>query len=216
MELDDFKQAWQTLDRRIEQQRTLSVSMFKDGKLDKARASLRPLILGQAFQLGVGLLFAIWAGLFWAAHLQVAHWLVIGLLVHAYGLLLVISAARNLYLVGRIDYAAPVLLIQRRLAELRAWRARVEAPMNLLLACFAWMPVLLMNLAGYGIDIWAHAPGLMRWMLLSSLVGLGAALALVWAMRRMGQAQRIEDHAVGRSLRRAEALLAEVRRFVED
>ena len=38
MELDDFKQAWQTLDRRLEQQNTLSLRLYADGKLEKARA----------------------------------------------------------------------------------------------------------------------------------------------------------------------------------
>ncbi len=46
MELDDFKQAWQSLDRRLEQQHVLNLQLFKDGKLDETRRGLRPLKLG--------------------------------------------------------------------------------------------------------------------------------------------------------------------------
>ena len=54
MELDDFKQAWQSLDRRLEQQHVLSQQLFKDGKLDRTRRGLRPLKLGQGVQILVG------------------------------------------------------------------------------------------------------------------------------------------------------------------
>jgi len=130
---------------------------------------------------------------------------------HAYGVLLIVFAARNLYLIHRIDYAAPVLDIQRKLAGLRAFRVRVETPVNAVVGCFIWIPVLWVNLALYGVDLWS--PGFVRWGIASGLAGLLAMVVVVWAMRRMGYASKIEDQSAGRSVRRAEAALDEITRF---
>ena len=54
MELDNLKHAWQTLDRRLEQQNTLQLKIFRDRKLDTLRRHLRPLARGQAAQILCG------------------------------------------------------------------------------------------------------------------------------------------------------------------
>lgn len=51
MELDDMKAAWQTLDRRLEQQHALNLQLFRDSRADKARSGLRPLFRGQVAQI---------------------------------------------------------------------------------------------------------------------------------------------------------------------
>lgn len=214
MELDEMKLAWQMLDRRLEQQHALNLQIFRDGRLDKLRHGMRPLVWGQVIQMAFGILFAGVAVAFWTARLHVLHLLVCGLLVHVYGLLLIVFAARNLYLIQRIDYAAPVLAIQRRLADLRAWRVRVEAPVNAVLGCFVWIPVIWMNLAWYGIDLWS--PTFIYWSLACALVGLALVMLVVWLMRRAGLARKIEDNAAGRSVQKAQAMLDELARFAQD
>lgn len=217
MELDDFKQAWQGLDSRLERQESLQMEMLRDGRLEKVRRGLRPLTWGQGIQLAFGVVFAVWGGSFWVDHRQVLHLLICGLLVHACGLLFIIFAARNLYLIQRIDYAAPVLDIQRRLADLRFWRLRVEAPANAVIACFIWVPVLWMSLAEHGFDVWAYdKAGFLRWALSSSVVGFVMVVLAVWLMRRLGHARALEDNAVGRSVRNAETALGEIARFEEE
>ncbi|HEY0199312.1 MAG TPA: hypothetical protein VGC19_12355 [Rhodanobacter sp.] len=217
MELDEMKFAWQALDRRLEQQHALNLQLFRDGRLDKLQRGLRPLVWGQAIQMAIGLVFAVWGGSFWMDHRQVIHLLVCGLLVHVCGLLFIIFAARNLYLIQRIDYAAPVLEIQRRLADLCAWRARVEAPANAVVACFIWIPVLWMSLVEHGFDLWAYdRDGFLLWSLSSSLVGLAMVVLAVWLVRRLGFGRVLVDSAVGRSVRKAEAALDEIARFEQD
>lgn len=211
MTLDDMKQAWQQLDASMQRQHALNLHLLKDSKARQARRGLRPLVFGQALQLAIGVALSIWAVAFWTTHLQPLHLLVCGLLVHAFGVLLIVFSARNLYLIQRIDYAAPVLDIQRRIAELRAFRVRIEAPVNAVLCCFVWIPVLWMNLAWYGFDLWS--PGFMRWTLASSLVGLAAVAAVIAVMRRMGYGRTIEDNSAGRSVLRAQAALDEIARF---
>lgn len=212
MELDDFKQAWQGLDRRLERQRALNAQLFVESRLDKLRHGLRPLVWGQVAQIALGLLVAVLAGAFWVARLHVLHLLVCGVLLHLYGLLLIGFAARNLYLIQGIDPGAPVLAIQRRLAELRAWRVRIEGPVNAVAGCFVWILVLWANLAWYGVDLWAGGRSI-PWMLLSAGAGLAGVGAVFWVMRRTGHGRKLEDHATGRSVQKAEAMLAEIERF---
>ena len=214
MELDEMKLAWQTLDRRLDKHYALNLQLFRDGRMDKLRRGLRPLVWGQAIQMLLGLLLVGVALAFGTTHWHVMHLLVCALLVHLYGVLLIAFAARNVYLIQRIDHAAPVLLIQRQLADLRAWRVRVEAPVNAILGCFVWIPVLWMNLAWYGIDLWSRT--FFLWSTGSSLVGVAIVVLAVWLMRRAGMARRMEDNAAGHSVRKAEAVLDEISRFEQE
>ncbi len=213
MELDEMKLAWQTLSRQLEKQHALGLRLFKDSTLDKARKGLRPLIWGQWIQMAIGLVLAIAAGAFWATRLHITHLLICGLVVHAYGLMLVVFAARNLYLMHRIDYAEPVMMIQSRLADLRAWKYRVETPFHAVLGCFIWIPVTWMNLAWHGIDLWSQKGPFIYWALSSSCVGLALVVFVIWLMRRMGYAHVIENNAVGRSVQRMDEFLDEIVRF---
>lgn len=214
MELDEMKLAWQTLDRRLDKQYALNLQLFRDGRMDKLRRGLRPLVWGQAIQMVIGLLLAGVAVAFWTSHGRVMHLLVCGLLVQLYGVLLIAFAARNLYLIQRVDYAAAVLMIQRQLADLRAWRVRAEAPVNAILGCFVWIPVTWMNFAWYGIDLWSRP--FFYWSITSSLVGLALVVLVVWLMRRAGMARKMEDNAAGRGLQNAEAVLHEIARFEQE
>ena len=44
MELDDFKAAWQSLDRRLAEQNAMALHVFRDNKLAQAKSLLRPLV----------------------------------------------------------------------------------------------------------------------------------------------------------------------------
>jgi len=214
MTLDDMKQAWQALGRKLERQHAQNVQFFREGRLDKLRRGLRPLMWGQWLQLAIGNVLVVCGAVLWASHLHQSNVLVCGLVAHAYGLLLTIFAARNLYLIHRIDYAAPVLDIQRRIAELRAFRVRVEAPVNAVAGCFLWIPVLWANLGFYGIDLWS--PGFVGWAIACGFVGLISIAVVVWAMRRMGYGRKLDDYSAGRGIVRAQAALEEIARFERD
>ena len=67
MELDDFKQAWQTLDRRLELQNTLQLQAHRERKFDSLRRKLRPLRWGQALQMIFGIVVIGLIGLSGAA-----------------------------------------------------------------------------------------------------------------------------------------------------
>lgn len=213
MQIDEMKSAWQALDRRLSQQHALNLEMFRDTRMGKLRSGLRPLVIGQAVQMLFGIALATWAVAFWVPHRGVLHLLVCGLLVQGFGLLMIMSSGEVLARIRKLDHGAPVAELQRRLAELRAWRVRVEAPVNALVGCFIWVPVLVMNLAWFGFDVWVRVPGFAFWAMASSVVGLGVVVLAVWLARHLGYGSKLDAHAAGSSVQKAETVLAEIARF---
>jgi hypothetical protein len=213
MELDDLKLAWQALDRRLERQQALDFAMFRTGRLATVRAGLRPLMFGQGVQLLAGAALMAVAAPYWVAHRDTPHLVAYGLLLHAYGLMLALFAGRDLVLVARVDYAAPVLEIQKQLATLRA--ARVQAgPWFALAGCVVWVPAVLMVFQWLGADVWVHKPAVVAWFAASSAVCIGFTVALIaWVRRDAARARVADEGAAGRGLARAQAMLDEIARF---
>src|ERR1700754_1016708 len=117
MELDELKAGWKVLDQRVARLEALATGNGHGG----VRAELRPLLIGQAIQIVAGVALAVAAGSFWFDHRGTPNLLATGLLLHLYGIAMVVAAARNVFLVGHVNEAAPVVELQRRVATLRAW-----------------------------------------------------------------------------------------------
>ena len=216
MELDEFKQAWQTLDRRLEQQNRMSQLLFREHQGDKARSGLRPLVWGQIAQIVFGALLALLGGSFWTAHLDAFHLFLCGAVVHAYGIALIVIGARTLLLVRSVDYSAPVLDIQKRLAQLRAFYIRGGLTVGLAW-WLLWIPLLTMLFMGVsGVDLYAKAP-----QLIWGGTGVGVAgLLLTWWFYRWSRSpdrprlqRAMEASVIGGSLRRAQKALDEIADF---
>ena len=216
MELDDFKQAWQTLDRRLERQNAINLRLYSDGKLDKARAGLRPLVWGQALQMGFGVLLMLIAGSFWVDHRDVPHLLLSGLVVHAYGLAITILGGVTLGMISRIDYAAPVLGIQQQLARLRRFYIRGGLVAGLAW-WLLWIPLVTMGLmAAFGADLYANAPSAIWIGVAVGIAGLAATAGFHrWSRHpsRPHVTQAVDDSLTGSSLRKAQRLLDELAQF---
>jgi len=217
MELDDMKQAWQLLDQRLAQQRALNVRILRESGMDRLRRGLRPLVWGQSVQIAFGMATMLWGVWFWTAHLGVLHQMACGIAVQVFGILMVAFAGRLLYLLQGIDYAAPVLEIQRRLARLRAWRVRVEAPVFAMLGALIWVPMMLMlvqvDFDQWGDDYWNHAPWLAGHLMFSGLVSLLLVLLAYMLIRRAGHLSWLENNFAGGAVRKAEAALKEIANF---
>ena len=217
MELDDLKTEWQALSARMERQTALNLRVFKQSQMEKVRHGLRPLAWGQGLQMVAGALLALVSALFWSDHLPVPHLLVAGLVMHAYGLTLILFSARMQVLISRVDYAAPVVEIQRNLAKLRRFYIVgglwVGLPWWLL-----WLPLMMMVLMGlFGADLYTNAP-LVIWInIATGIAGLLGTWAFIrWAGSRPKLAQRLERSAAGGSLNRARHLLDEISKFEQE
>ena len=213
MELDDFKTAWQTLDRRLEQQYALDLQIFKDGKISKVKSALRPLVVGQIVQIISGILMVMVFAQFWFVHQRVPHLLLCGILLHVYSVLVIIFAGRDLHFILNLDYTVPVLQIQRQLAELRFRRARVTPWVFGVTGCFIWIPMMLVFFQWLDVDVWSRSPSLVYIFIASGFVSLAFLLGLMWWGKAPQRAKAFEDSSAGRSVCRAEAVLDEIARF---
>jgi len=219
VELDDMKNAWLALDRRLERQEALSLATFRERRLDRLRASLRPMLVGRIVQIIAGGLLALTFAPFWVEHLATPHLVVIGASLHAYALMLIIGGARDIYLIRRIDYAAPVVEIQLRLTELRAWLLK-SAPVFGVAGCFIWVPfVLWAFMVLFGADIYAHAPEVVYWLFASSVVCVVPMLLVLRWVRRPGRskwAAMLERSVIPGSLTKAQRFLDEIAAFARE
>lgn len=209
MELDDLKSAWQSLDQRLAQQNALQLAELRDRKLGAARASLRPLAWGQVALMLFGIAVLLLGIDTWTSHRDNTVLFVCGLVMHIYGVLVVIGSGSTLGLIKGIDYSAPVLTIQRQLAHLRLWYIGVGMVTGL-----PWF--LLWMTALVCIVRLPYAPAWFWPSAVIGLTGLLATLAFHFWLRRPGReklARSMDDSAAGRSLVQARSFLEDVARF---
>lgn len=210
--LDDLRSAFAVIDRRVAMQHAMALAQLRDHRLMRVRRSLRPLVAGQLVLIAFGFAMLVLGASTWSASRADGGLLVAGIIMHAYGVMTMIAGGSTLALVARIDHAAPVLTIQRRLLSVRRWYVgwgmAVGLPWWLL-----WIPFLMcIGRGGLG-----TAPP--TWFLLNIAVG-GLGLLATWAflrwLRRPGREalrQRLDDGAAGRSIVRAQSELDELARF---
>ena len=215
MELDDLKQAWATLDRRLARQESLRLHLFRSDRLDKARRGLRPLFWGQIVQILFGAAMIVLGAALWNSQRETFALLATGLVIHAYGIVTIIASGLVLAAMARIDYAAPVLAIQQRLAALRRTYALAGAVVGLPW-WLMWLFVTVAIPGLGGVNMYAAAPAFV-WI--SIAIGVAGLLGTWWFHRR--QAKRIDANAWDAmaacgGLRKAQAIVDEVARFEHD
>jgi len=215
MELDELKLAWQTLDRHFERQYALDFHRFKSAKGDKLRSSLRPLFIGQLLQMLFGIAFIVLAAMLWSRKPDALPIIIAGIAVHAYGVACIILAGVTLSQIQRIDLSAPVVDIQKQLARLRTTYiySGIIAGMPW---WFLWVPILMVLAAFAGLNLYAHAPGVIWIGLGIGIAGLLATYGLVQFARQPSRprlAQAVWNSFTGASLRRAQRVVDEVAEF---
>lgn len=219
MELDDLKQAWQTLDRRLQQQKEINLQLLTESRMRKARSGLRWLQAGSILQVTLGVVVTVFCAVFWSSHLGDTALMLSGIALHAYGVALIVTGVIELLLITRIDYAAQVVTIQKYLTRLRKWRIRTKRWMGLS-QWILWIPVTLV-MFGYwlGFDLWAYSHATVYWFL---AVGVAGLLATLWLMYWSPSALRkrvgdyFDDNSAGSLLKRVQAALDEIATFERD
>lgn len=218
MELDQLKATWQALDRTMQQSNAIQLQLFKDGRFNKMRAGLRPLFWGQIVQILFGIATILIGITFWSQHRDVAHLFWNGLILHVYGVTTVIAAGMTLGKIRSIDYAAPVLSIQKQLASVR--RTYVYSGVVVGYSWWLlWIPFAVVVFDYLGVDIYTTAPGFV-WI--SVAVGIAGLLAM-WAFHRWASSsrrgafrQRYAESLSGGSVRRAQHVLDEIAQFEKE
>jgi len=211
LELAELKSAWRALDAKLERQNARERFAFKQGGLRRARLHLLPLYIEAVLEILLGLAFAVLAGGFWTGHLAEPVVLVAGLALHVYGIAMIALASRSLVLLARLDFAAPVLAIQRDLAAIEVHRTRAALALGLPWWVL-WLALLVCLARAFPeIDLYARAPAWVLGNLAVGLIGIAISLLVVRRIRRRNPVH--DTTTLGWLLRRARRQVEEVERF---
>ena len=181
MELDELKGAWQTLDQTIHAGMALNLEVLKELKLDKTRSALKRLAWLVRVELFSGIVTALLIGSFLAGDIHEARFAIPALVLLAVVVLTIAVAARHLAMIDHIDYAAPVVSIQRAVTLLRASRVRTTKWL-LLFAPLLWTPLAIVGARGLlGLDLY-RGSGL--WLPGNLGVGVVMILLIIWIAHR--------------------------------
>lgn len=215
MELDDLKQAWQTIDQRLQQQNALLLLERREKQADSVRLGLRPLFWGQIAQLLFGVLVVLLAVAFWSYPHHSALLIAAGVIVHVYGVVVIAMAGQTLAMIRGIDYGGSVVAIQQQLARLRRFYI-INGMLTGLPWWLLWMPFLIV-LAGLG----GHLDGqawLLSWLVPGAGIGIAGLLATWafhrWSRRRDGSS--LDAKLGGGSLRAAQRHIDVLAQFERD
>ena len=218
MELDDLKTAWHELERRVDAGNSLTTQLLRERRLDKTRSTLRAIGWGQFVQ---ALFWAVTIGTviapFWIQYRDTTHLLAAGLVMHAYAVAAIVLSVRQLLQIATVDYAAPVVELQRHLACLR--RTRINQ--QLWLGLPWWMLWVVATMIGAkwlrDVDIYAPAPA---WIYVALGIGVVGIALTLWLPRVVGRSPRgsrvvqgLMDDLAGHSLTRAARQLDEIASF---
>ena len=221
MELDDLKAAWHDLDRKLTATQAALTRLQTDRTTDRTRSALRPLAWKLGWELLEGIAAAVLMGTYLAHNFDETRFAVPGLILHALAILSIIATVWQMVLLGRIDYSAPVVDIQKRLAELRAVRCRAWFRV-LVLSPWLWILLLIVGVRGLGGgDVYAACG--VPFVLGNLALGVAFTLAVwvaskVWAAKAPVSALRewLRDGLAGTSLTRAKTHLREAEAFAAE
>lgn len=118
MELEQLKDIWNTYDKKLDQHLQLNRRILREMKLDKVRSSMHGLTVNRTVSLVVIVLIISALGSFIATHfVLMAPTISAAILVIFFSIILV-SNMHQIVSAQRIDYAAPVIVIQQQLEEM--------------------------------------------------------------------------------------------------
>ena len=218
MELDELRQQWQQIDRKLERSLSLNLRLLTETRTRRSKLRLLPLLLMQPLQFAIGVMLAAGFARFWLANLATPSLFVSGLVMHALSVALMIDAVMRILLIARINVAAPVVTIQRYLALLRRWE--ICSFKCIWLAVWLAAPALLIVAVKLiaGIDLWTMAPMAVIYTGVGGAVG--AALSLTFDRRARsgkGRVAAVMDNLyVGHSIAGAQAALDEINEFARE
>jgi hypothetical protein len=214
MVLDDLKPAIADLDRKASQVRSLSVAAYKEQKLDRTRASLRPILWEHAGQIALGVLIALAVGPVWWNHRAEPGLLASGLVLHAYAVLMIVLGSRVITLIQTLRLDAPVLQIQKALASLR----RSYVMTGFVVGMPWWLLWIPLASVVFGFDPIVDVSR--AWLVINLLIGALGILGTLWFFRHLwtGSADSerrrgIEESVAGKSFKDAQGFLDEIARF---
>lgn len=217
MDFEELKMAWQELDRRVAAIETTDANR---ARLDRTRGAMHRFTRLVIFELAAAIALALLTGAAWSMPADGPWVMISSMALQAGAIALLASAAWQMKAIRGLDYAMPVLALQRRLQTMKAHRVQATR-WTLLLAPLMWTPLAIVAAhALFAFDL-VRAFG-MPWIAANLAFGIAFIPAAIGLCRRVlgrrGAApwvQRLSDDIAGRSLVAAIESLGELDRFAK-
>lgn len=232
MELDEMKALWQEtaqetarrldgIESGLQLDRVRRQRAGEAATRDRSRSKLRFVRLVLGYEIACGVLVALLAGSYLYDNLGTLRFALPGALLHFAALLNLGAALGQLVMLGRIDFAAPVVESQRRLAEVGLLRARANRWL-LLSAPLLWaLAVVVVPHGLAGFDVY-RAFGL-AWVAANFVFGVAVLAGAAWVQQSLAPASRagtllgrLGDDLTGRRVAAAASTLAGLDDFARE
>jgi hypothetical protein len=220
MELDELKQTLQSMEERLADVSRLNLETRRERSRKSVPASLWPLYATHAAEVLLGLALALVVGPFWVGHLGEPHLAIAGVIVHVYAVAMIALGARMLSLLMTLDFGAPVVAIQGRLARVR--RAYIRSGLIVGLPwCFLWIPFGMLFFEMLGFDIYTRFSR--AWLFGNLAVCAVVLLVTLWLCRGLwyrppdaAEARKLEETWGGKRLMSVQRFLDELADFAKE
>ncbi len=119
MEIDELKKIWRVYDQKLERNWQLNLHLLRQTNLDKAKSKLRYLVMLHAFSLAICIPLCLLFLYFVFSHIEAFHFVLAGSILFFWTAFVAYSAIEQLRIIQHVDYSAPVIIIQKKLASLK-------------------------------------------------------------------------------------------------
>ncbi|CAN5517585.1 hypothetical protein BH11ARM2_BH11ARM2_30320 [soil metagenome] len=217
MELDELRMQWAAQSRKLDETTRLNERLLAVRQLDRARATLLWPKIGASLEIALSVLVLLWIGGFVFDHRAQPAFLIPGLAVHLYSILILAAEIQTLIALNA-DFSRPVVEIKGSLARARVWQIRSTQAI-FLTAPLIWTPLLIVLIKGIvGLD--AYRMFGTPWLLANLIFGIAfipATLGIVRLLRKNGKLSRLmaglADTLTGEGVKKAASELDRLSEF---
>jgi MFS family permease len=221
MDLDELRSTWAQRDRMLQAALDTQTAALRGIVVDRDVARLRRVRATSVFEMVVYALFLAAFGLYLAANWGRWEFFVPGLLLHVWTIAMGALTFAERAKVRDIDFAAPVLDVQKRLTQLQSERARVFQWAFLTGQILWWIPFFIVVCWGFfGVDLYRLSPFMPQFMAINLAVGVALVPVLLWLSHWLGPrlarstaGRSLLDSVTGRDLAEARAIAERLARF---
>lgn len=215
MELEELKQQWDAMNRKLDASLTLNSELVRRSIADGNRRAIRRLTMGNITTLVLNVLAVLVMGSVVAGSTHSVSEFVPALLLHLAAIGALTMSIHQHIALRAAHPEEPVVALQMRLERLRELRL-LELKWILQLSPLLWILGVLVALRwGFGVDLLTE--GLRGWVLANIVFGIAVIVGAQWASRRISvtsaRGQRILDALAGRTLQDARNSLRSLQDF---
>lgn len=199
MTLDDLRADWARRDERLMKTLDTHTTLMRQIAADKALERIRRRGAMGPFGLVVWIAFIAAFGLYLSANWGRWEFFIPGLLLQIWTVAMGALTFQEQASLRAVDFTAPVLDIQKRLATLRAERARAFQWAFLTGQILWWIPFFIVVCWGvFGVDLYRVSAFMPRFIAINLAIGGVLVPVLLWVAHLAGP--RLAKSACGRSI----------------